>query len=101
MVTYDFFISEQYRGQKIVLPEKYPDWPKEPVDLSIPAEAFYLDVNPIEDEEEYQGCQDESNRQQLKYYDQNNKCISTQDLEYQIITWRLMSRLELLLKKQY
>jgi len=101
MVTYDFFIPEQYRGQTVALPEGLSDWPKESIDLSIPAEAFYLDVNPLEDEEEYLGCQDESDRQQLNYYDNNERYISTQDLEHQIITWRLMNRLELLLKKQY
>jgi hypothetical protein len=101
MVTYDFFIPEQYRGQIVALPQGRSDWPKEHIDLSIPAEAFYLDINPLEDEDEHQGCQDETDRQELNYYDKNNRYISTQNLEYQIITWRLMCRLELLLKKQY
>ena len=78
-----------------------PDWPEEHLSLLIPSEACYLDVNPLEDEEEFQGCQDESDRQQLKYYDKNMKYISAQDLEHQIITWRLMNRLERLLRKQY
>lgn len=101
MFDYDFCIPEEYRGKRITLPRGMPDWPEENVELLIPIEAFYLNVNPLEDEEEFQGCQDESDRQQLNYYDKNNKYISSQDLEHQIITWRLMSRLELLLERQY
>ena len=101
MAYYDFFIPEECRGRKITLPEGEPDWPDEPVDLLIPSEAHYLDVNPLEDEDEYQGCQDQSPKQQLKYYNKNSEFVSAQDLENQIITWRLMNRLERLLSKQY
>lgn len=100
-MTHDFFIPEQYRGQRISLPEACSDWPKEPIDLSVPPEAFYLDVNPLEDEEEHLGFQDQSDRQELNYYDKNGRYISTQDLEHQIVASKLMSRLELVLKKQY
>jgi hypothetical protein len=100
-ISLDFYIPEIYRGKRILLPEGLPDWPIEPIILSIPNEAVYLDVNPLEDEEEFRGNQDESNRQQLNYYNADSKIISIQDLEHQIITWRLMSRLEQLLKKQY
>ena len=101
MVCLDFYISEEYRGRKMVLPVGMPGWPEEPIELLIPDGACYLDVNPLEDEEEFQGCQDQSDRQQLNYYDKTMKYLRTQHLEHQIITWRLMSRLEKLLKKQY
>ena len=101
MSDYDFYIQEEYRGKRTTLPRGMPDWPEEPIELIIPIEACYLDVNPLEEDEEFQGCQDECGRRQLNYYDKNEKYISSQDLEHKIVTWRLMSRLEHLLKKQY
>ena len=101
MATLDFYIPEEYRGRNVDLPNGMSDWPKEHVELLIPNEAHYLDVDPLEDEEEFFGNQDDSDRQQLRYYDKDSEIIAVQDLEHQIITCRLMNRLELLLRKQY
>lgn len=98
---YDFYIPENYRGNSLDIPEVLPDWPREPVTLVIPQNAFYLLVNPLEEDEEFQGCQGDCGRQQLTYYNQDCKPIGSQDLEFQVLTSRLMIRLEKIFQKLY
>lgn len=99
MRSLDFYIPEEYRGRHINLPTGVLS--EERVNLNVPKEAHYMRVNPLEDEEEFDGDQGKSDRQELQYYDGNLKWFHTQDLQHKIITSRLMSRLERIFKKQY
>ncbi len=98
---YDFCIPENLRDNSVVVPEGLKDWPKEPVTLLIPKNANYLFVNPLEEEEEFLGCQDNSDKQQLTYYNQDGKPIGSQDLESSVLTSRLIFRLEKIFQKLY
>ncbi|MBS3146234.1 hypothetical protein J4471_00905 [Candidatus Woesearchaeota archaeon] len=100
MNNFDFFIQEEYRGKKINLLKGMSDWSTENIYLLIPRQAYYLDINPLETEEEFLGNQDDSDKQQLNYYKENGKYIITQDLEHQIITCELMRKLERLFQVQ-
>ena len=98
MIYLDFYIPKEYRGKKIHVPKGLRFEPEEYIDLLIPNEAYYLDVDPLEFEEEFQGNQDDSDKQQLRYYDKDKKIISVTDLEHQVITSSLMWGLERLFK---
>ncbi|MFH0701125.1 MAG: hypothetical protein V2A62_01675 [Candidatus Woesearchaeota archaeon] len=96
----DFFIPERYRGRTLTIPVP-PDQPKHDVKIIIPKEASYLDINPLEEEDEFLGCQDLSNHQQLNYYSADQKYFSSQEFQGEIVTEHLMSQLEKFLMKQY
>ena len=87
--SFDFKIPLQYQGKTI----KYNS-----LEINIPQDAVYLIVNPLEDEEEYQG---DSFKQVLTFYDENQNPIFNQDIEGQIITDHLMWNLEKILEKLY
>ncbi len=93
MNFFDFLIPQKYRGQKIAIAEK--------IVLNIPQSAQYLTVNPLEDEEEFLGMQQLSDRQQIIYHREDGEDIACQDFENQITTSELMSELEKVLKKIY
>lgn len=93
MNDFDFFTPKEYRGQKIVVDQKLV--------LNIPASAMYLTVNLLEDEEEFNGYQDASDRQQIIYHAEDGTVISSEDFEHKIVTGDLMFGLERILKKLY
>lgn len=93
MNDFDFLIPQEYRGQRIVVDKKLV--------LNIPSLAYYLDVNPLEDEEEFNGFQDASDRQQIIYHAEDGSVISCEDAERKITTANLMSGLERILKRVY
>lgn len=101
-ISFDYDVPKEYRGLEISLPKLEIEGLKEKeMKLKIPLDAYYLDVNPLEDEEEFLGFQSESDKQQLLYYNSNKECISVVDMEHIIITWELMSRLERIFYKNY
>ena len=101
-ISLDYNIPKEYRGLEILLPKLGLEGRKEKeIKLKIPADAYYLDINPLEDEEEFLGNQDESDRQQLLYYNSDKKCINIVNMEHEINTGDLMSRLEIIFYKNY
>ncbi len=84
---FDFLIPGEYAGKEINLPESE-------IKLSIPKEAEYLDVNPLEDEEEFNGSQGDSDRQQIIYYNSKRKFLHLDNLDGLILTSKLMNELE-------
>ncbi|MBS3077591.1 hypothetical protein J4233_04945 [Candidatus Pacearchaeota archaeon] len=97
MDSFDFYIPGKYRGCSVSVPRGT----REPFVFTIPRNAWYLTVNPLEDEEEFLGCQGDSDRQELSFYDETQFPVDTQDVEHQILTFRLMRSLEAFLEKMY
>jgi hypothetical protein len=95
--TLDFFIREELRGKQLRLPQPRK---VQCITLDIPANAAYLDVNPLEDEDEHQGDQGNSDQQELNFYDAGKNYVSTQYLNA-ILTSTLMRQLEKKLQAQY
>ncbi|MBI2542639.1 MAG: hypothetical protein HYW24_00415 [Candidatus Aenigmarchaeota archaeon] len=81
-------------GQKVNLPKIERRGPR--ITLNIPTNAVYLNVNPLEDEEEFLGFQGESTRQQITYHLPDGSCIEYDDFENVTKTWVLMSRLRMI-----
>lgn len=96
--NFDFLIPEKYRGKKIEFPKTSIN---EKVELSVPKNAMYLDVNPLEDEEEFRGFQDSSDRQEMIYYNLNKEFVNSENLESLILTGELMYKLEGIFKPLY
>lgn len=90
---FDFFIPQKYRGGRIVVQEK--------IVLNIPQSAMYITFNPLEGEEEFLGNQVDSDSQQILYYSEDEKYVWCEDFEKQLVTDKLMSGLEKILKKLY
>lgn len=96
----DYFIPEGLRGKTLDLPKGQEKQLQATITLDIPSEAHYLDINPLEEENEFLGEQGFSNKIQLIYYSQNKSPIKTDNLFGEIICQNLMSRLEIILTYQ-
>jgi hypothetical protein len=92
----DFFIAEQYRGRTldVVLGDDV-------VQLAIPSDACYLDVRPLEDEEEYGGDQTISVRQMLCFYDAAEGYLSLIDWDGVAQTSTIMNAFDSCFTPQY
>ena len=97
----DYFIPEKYRGKQVELPCDSKDTNQIRIFLDVPSCANYLDVNPIEFEEEFQGFQGLTRDQQLIWYDKDKLPKGAQGFTDKIVTINLMDRLEMIFIKQY
>jgi len=97
---FDFCVPSHYRGKNVNLfpTGKITD---NQIVLKIPANAFYVGVKSLEDDEEFYGIQGLSDRQEISYYDLEEKFIESQSLEDRIVTFKLTRRLEKIFIKQY
>ncbi|MBI2109910.1 hypothetical protein HYT58_01925 [Candidatus Woesearchaeota archaeon] len=93
----DFIIPERYRGTLLLVRLASESW----LPMNIPRNAVSLDVNPLEDEEEFLGYQCCSDRQQLIFRKQDGAHIQCLDLERRITTEALMVKLEKVFQKNY
>ena len=91
---FDYRIPRNFRGKPIIFFNHGTR-----VNLNIPSEAHFLDVNPLEDGEEFLGNQGDCGRQEIIYYDQKGRYISCEDLEHLITTDKLMNSLDGFLQK--
>ena len=96
--SFDFFVPPEYRGKTTKIPTIKGG---SDLTLNIPAMAAYLDVNCLEHGEEFDGCQDYSDRQQLIYRDGAGVCIDLQDVEDDVNTGDLMYSLGLVFRQEY
>ena len=71
------------------------------VTLTIPLNANYLNVQSLENEEEFQGRQELSDRQQVIYFDVDRKNISHEDVEEKTEARFLIKRLERIFEASY
>lgn len=78
-MEFDFLIPEEYRGKEMSIGIE-----KSRLLLTISETACYLIVNALEDEEEFRGCQGDSNRQELHFYDEDGEYVCTRDLQEEI-----------------
>ena len=92
----DFCIPQNPRGKRVSLfPIKgVPDYR---IVLNIPQEAFYLSINQLENGEEFG---DLSDRQEINYYDSNEKYIGNEFFSGIVATFKFTAKLEEIFIKQ-
>lgn len=95
--TPDFIIPERYRGSLLLVRLIQESWLK----MAIPEDAVSLDINPLENEEEFLGNQNDSDKQQLIFRTQEGTPIKVLDLEKRITTKNLMTKLETIFQRNY
>jgi len=97
MENYDFHILEKYRGDSLELPRR--DCYGEAVELIIPKDAVYISIMTIEDNAEFNGNPNKTNKQKIFYYSEDGEIKGIQDLDRDIITEKLVKNLERLFEK--
>ncbi|MBU0907168.1 MAG: hypothetical protein KKE05_03345 [Nanoarchaeota archaeon] len=98
MEKYSFLVPENCCGRFVRLPGIRGE--DKPIVTWVPRNAMYMNVNTLEDEEEFGGCQSWSDRNQLCFLDSSGSWLYTRDIDNVLNQW-LMPRLEKVFVRLY